>query len=506
MRRLRLLCLLTFSLAGLGNGTLLVAQQTAPPSGQKYAADWNSLDKRPTPPWFSDAKFGIFIHWGVYSVPAWAPVGKYSEWYWNDMEKGRKATDPKDKNRLSWEFHAKTYGENYPYQDFAPQFRAELFDPDRWADVFLQSGAKYVVLTSKHHDGFSLWPSEHADKTWGRPWNSVTAGPKRDLLGDLTTAVRAKGVRMGFYYSLYEWFNPLWLSDRKRYAAEHMHPQFKDVVTRYRPSIIFSDGEWDMPSADWKSQELVAWLFNESSVRDEVVINDRWGKETRHKHGGYYTTEYGSGLPDASHPWEESRGMGFSYGYNRIETLRDYRSAREMILMLVDTVSRGGNLLLDIGPTGDGRIPVIMEERLLQIGDWLKTNGEAIYGTRPWHETRQWSAGKVPEIKYGEYMTGYDIAKLIGKPTGGSAVIEAFFTTKGNDLYAITPTWPGRKMILKNVVPSKNSSIKLLGFAQPLKWEMENGSVAVSLPDFPVDELSGQPAHVFKLTGVASKK
>ena len=250
--------------------------------------------------------------------------------------------------------------------------------------VFQHSGAKYVVLTSKHHEGFALWPSKEASATWGRPWNAVEIGPNRDLLGDLTDAVRRKGLRMGLYYSLYEWYNPLWLYDKPRYVREHMFPQFKDVVTHYKPSIIFSDGEWEMTSADWHSPELLAWLFNESPVKDEVVINDRWGKDTRHKHGGYWTTEYTAGMSGIDHPWEESRGMGVSYGYNRAEDLNVYHTGRELVIILVDTVSRGGNLLLDIGPNADGTIPVIMEERLTQIGDWLKINGEAIYGTKPW--------------------------------------------------------------------------------------------------------------------------
>src|SRR6185295_5117492 len=208
---------------------------------------------------------------------------------------------------------------------------------------------------------------------------------------ELMEAGRRRGLHMGIYYSLYEWYNPLWLSDKKRYVTEHMFPQFKDAVTHLKPSIIFSDGEWELNSAEWNSPELLAWLFNESPVRDEVVIDDRWGKDTRHKHGGYYTTEYTSGMSGMDHAWEESRGMGFSYGYNRAENVQHYRTGRELVLMLVDLVSRGGNLLLDIGPTADGRIPVIMEERLLQMGDWLKINGEAIYGTRPWKSTRQWS-------------------------------------------------------------------------------------------------------------------
>jgi len=193
-------------------------------------------------------------------------------------------------------------------------------------------------------------------KDLGRPWNSVEIGPKRDLLGDLTTAVRAKGLKSGIYYSLYEWYNPLWLTDKPRYVAEHMTPQFKDVVTRYKPSIIFSDGEWELPSADWHSAELLSWLYNESPVKDEVVVDDRWGKETRHKHGGYWTTEYTPGMADMNHPWEESRGMGFSYGYNRAEKLENYHTGRELVILLTDLVSRGGNLLLDIGPAADGTI------------------------------------------------------------------------------------------------------------------------------------------------------
>ena len=129
---------------------------------------------------------------------------------------------------------------------FCAAIQSQLFDPTAWANLFQRSGAKYVVLTSKHHDGFALWPSEQASKTWGRPWNSAEIGPHRDLVGDLSTAVRAKGLKMGLYYSLYEWCNPLWLTDKPKYVSQHMIPQFKDVVTRYKPSIIFSDGEWDL--------------------------------------------------------------------------------------------------------------------------------------------------------------------------------------------------------------------------------------------------------------------
>jgi alpha-L-fucosidase len=326
----------------------------------------------------------------------------------------------------------------------------------------------------------------------------VEEGPKRDVLGDLSDAVRRKGLKMGYYYSLYEWYNPLWLTDKPRYIHDHMFPQFKDLVTRYKPSIIFSDGEWELPSSEWHSPELLAWLFNESPVKDEVVINDRWGSDTRHKHGGYWTTEYTPGMSGMDHVWEESRGMGFSYGYNRAERLEDYHTGRELVIMLTDIVSRGGNLLLDIGPSADGTIPVIMQERLHEIGDWLKVNGDAIYGTKPWKVSRQWSAGEVPKVEYNsEFQTAYDVTKLAGEPEPGKAAIEAFFTTKGNDVFAILPRWPGRKFVLKDVTGVK--SVELLGSPGALKFKAAGGGVEIELPDLP-NALLRQPAWVLKIS------
>src|SRR5438105_5405672 len=207
---------------------------------QRYEPTWASIDQRANPEWFTEARFGIFIHWGSYSLPAYAPVipGKlaYAEWYWHAMTNGRYDPKANDLERGTWALHQKLYGTDFVYQNFASQFKAELFDPDHWADVFAGSGARYVVLTSKHHEGFALWPSKEASATWGRPWNAVEIGPKRDLLGDLTDPVRRKGVRMGFYYSLYEWYNPLSLYDTLRYVRDQRSPQFKDLVSHYKPS------------------------------------------------------------------------------------------------------------------------------------------------------------------------------------------------------------------------------------------------------------------------------
>lgn len=443
---------------------------------QRYEANWSSLNQRKIPAWFHQDKFGIFIHWGVYAVPSYAPViensgNSYSEWYWYRINEGQKDFRA---------FHNKNFGSDFQYPMFEPMFKAEMFNPKEWADVFKKSGARYVVLTSKHHEGYTLWNSAEADKTWGRPWNAVTGTPKRDLLGDLTTAVRAEGIKMGYYYSLYEWFNPLWKLDKQRYVSEHMIPQFKDLVTRYKPSIIFSDGEWDLSDTAWRRPEILAWLFNESPVAKDVVVNDRWGKNTREQNSGstYTTSEYGSGMnPDVI--WEESRGIGHSYGYNRAEKLEDYKSSKDLILLLVDIVSRGGNLLLDIGPTADGRIPVIMQQRLADMGSWLSVNGEAIYGTTAWKESYQWGEGKRPEKKGKSFMAGYDINALI-KPKTGQAHIEHFFTRKNKNLYCLVPGFRST-LRLRNFSAAKESKATLLGSKKVLPMKQVGNDCIIDL-------------------------
>jgi alpha-L-fucosidase len=483
---------------------LLIAVTLPVTAETKYEADWASLDKRPCPSWYLDAKFGIFIHWGVYAVPSWAPVGKYAEWYWHDL--GNKAPDQrneKDEKNPYWKHHVATWGKDFTYDQFVPKFTAEKFDPDAWAQLFVDAGAKYVAPTSKHHDGFALWPSAEATKTWGRPWNAVDAGPKRDLLGGLGDACRKKGLKYGFYYSFYEWFNPLWQKDKKAFVETHMIPQFKDVLTKYKPAILFLDGEWDLKDKDWHSEELAAWIYNESPSREEIVVNDRWGKACRHKHGDYYTTEYGAGLPNADHPWEENRGMGHSYGFNQNEKETDYKTGRELIIMFADLVSRGGNLLLNIGPKADGTIPEVMRDRLLQMGAWLKVNGEAIYGSRTFSRVCQWSDGQKPEQKFGEFMVKYDLMTMIGpEPKDGKAVKQCFFTTKPGALYAIFPYWPGKQVTLKELTAGAGTKVTLLGHAGELKFKAEGGTIVVDLPEIDPATFPGKHAYTLKLTDV----
>lgn len=455
---------------------------------------WEQIDSRPTPQWWLDAKFGIFIHWGPYSVPAFSRVGDYSEWYWMDLVNSKRRGHETVKA-----FHDANYGTGFTYPDFVPDFTCELFDPNQWADVFEDSGAKYVVLTSKHHDGYCLWPSQESDTSWGRPWSSTNSGPERDLLGELTDAVRQTDLKMGIYYSLYEWFNPLFKADVDMFVEKHMIPQFKDVVNRYAPSVIFSDGEWDYPYTTWKSTEILSWLYNESPCKDDVVINDRWGKECRHHHGGYYTTEYGSGMPNADNPWEENRGMAHSFGYSRTENLADYNTSQEFVYMLVDIVSRGGNFLLDIGPTADGRIPVIMQERLIDIGDWLQVNGEAIYGTQPYARTCQWTAGAKAEEKRGRYKIKYDVLKLTVQPDPGFATKEIFFTQKDKALYCICPVFPDESLTVQDLRLPASAHVTLLGVDEPLEWRQDGGHVKIDMPRLNPSQMPCRFAWTFKI-------
>ena len=461
---------------------------------QNYQPTWASLNERKIPAWFHQDKFGIFIHWGLYAVPSYAPVipnsgYSYAEWYWNRLP---------EKKQEFIDFHNKNYGADFLYPQFEPMFKAEMFNPSQWADVFKRSGAKYVVLTSKHHEGYCLWNSAEADRDWGRPWNAVTGTPKRDLLGDLTNAVRAEGLKMGYYYSLYEWFNPLWLSDKKRYVDEHMIPQFKDLVTKYKPSVIFSDGEWDLSDTAWKSRELLAWLFNQSPVKDNVVINDRWGNNTRSSNKGcmYSTSEYGSGM-DASVIWEESQGIGHSYGYNRNEKLEDYKTSHDLILMLCDIVARGGNLLLDIGPTADGRIPVIMQQRLIDMGDWLKVNGEAIYETEAYKQSYQWSSGIKPNKKDASFMASYSAAKMV-IPNKDTAYVQCFFTQKNKDLYCIMPGYQ-QQLKLNNTKLSSKTVVSVLGTSKKITAKQMGKDVIIDLSALRPGDVSSSGVFVIKL-------
>eukprot|EP01121_Diplochlamys_sp_Union-15-3_P010181 TRINITY_DN2834_c0_g1_i4.p1 TRINITY_DN2834_c0_g1~~TRINITY_DN2834_c0_g1_i4.p1 ORF type:complete len:534 (+),score=91.57 TRINITY_DN2834_c0_g1_i4:29-1603(+) len=343
---------------------------------QTFQPDWGSLAFRPTPSWFDDVKFGIFIHWGIFSVPSYK-----NEWYWRELMKG---------NPDYVTFHNRVYGcsgvepnkfpctgPSFQYADFAPMFKAELFNPDQWADLFKRAGAKYVVLTSKHHEGWCNFPSA---QHWN--WNSLDQGPHRDLVGELTNSVRTAGLHMGLYHSLREWYNPLYIQDNNdncsttSFVDEILLPTLYDMTARYKPDIIWADGAGDAQCtldsvSYWKAPKFLSWLYNDSPVKSSVLVNDRWGSHS----GGDYSTGPDRYSPGKLVPekWESCYTIQKgSWGFDRTEDITDYWNTTSLLYQLVSTVSCNGNLLLNVGPTSDGRIVPTFEERLLQIGEWLK--------------------------------------------------------------------------------------------------------------------------------------
>jgi alpha-L-fucosidase len=281
-----------------------------------------------------------------------------------------------------------------------------------------------------------------------------------------------------------------------------MYPQFKELVAKYQPALIFSDGDWWMDDDKWETRPLLAWLYNHAPNKDEVVINDRWGK-VRGKHGGYFTTEYGAGFDDPEVLWEENRGIGMSFGFNREESFEDYNSAEQLILMLIDTVSRGGNLLLDVGPTHDGRIPVIMEERLAEIGAWLDVNGEAIYGSRRWVKDAQWSPGTMPDFSKEDHHSGDALRQSTILPKPGNASREILFTCNGHTVYAMSPGWPeGTSLVVRDVVSADNTEISLLGVEKHLSWQQVGKTITIDLTEIGINDLPCDHVYTFKLTNI----
>ena len=355
---------------------VLVALLPIRMTAQQVKPNWESLNERVYPQWFQDAKLGIFVHWGLYSVPAYASKEGYGEWFY----RGLMQKEPERMRIMS--YYADTTKPIFDqYKELTNYWHAELWDPEKWAALFQYAGARYVVLVTKHHDGYCLWDSQFQPE-----WNSVVSGPKRNIVEELTNAVRNwGGLRMGFYYSLPEWTNPrhIWMVDPDNeisdYVDNYMVPQFKELVSRYKPDLIFSDGDWNNTAEQLRSQELISWYYN--TVGPDAIVNNRWGNGTKH---GFLTPEYSAGIANTEVPWAECRGLGRSFGLNRNEDLDNYMTDKELIQHFVELVAHGGGMTLNVAPYADGTIPLIQQERLYGLGDWLWYHGNAIYGSRPY--------------------------------------------------------------------------------------------------------------------------
>lgn len=438
----------------------------------KYDPTWESLDKRPIPQWFQDAKFGIFLHWGLYSVPA------VRAWLWYEW---------KGPNPDNWivEYMQDNYPPDWTYADFGPQFNAEFFNPAMWADIFQASGARYVVLTTKHHEGYCMWPSKYS---WN--WNSMDVGPNRDLVGDLANAIRSRtDLKFGTYHSLYEFFNPLYLADKSNkfqtqdFVRTKTMPELYELVNQYKPDIIWSDGDWEANSTYWNSTNFLAWLYNDSPVKDTVVTNDRWGSDAICNHGGYFTCNdgYNPGVIQ-KHKFEDATTMDKNgWCHRKMMTLEDVHTMDELTELLATVVSTGGNLILNVGPTSEGRIIPIFEERLRQIGYWLGVNGEAIYSSIPWFRANDTVAQKV------WYTT---------KTTG----------TGATTVFAIMLDWPeSNSLTLGLPKPTADTEVSMLGYSGQIAFSMNPiGQMVITLPQIPFNKMPCDYAWVFKMERLAN--
>jgi len=350
-----------------------------------FRPTWESIRTHQIPEWYHDCKLGIFIHWGLYSVPAfatptvelgvvtneeWFCNNPYAEWYYNSLKMGSGAT---------YEYHKKTFGEDFKYEDFAGLWKAEEFNPEEWASLFCEAGAGYVVMVTKHHDGFCLFPSKYTD------YNAVNRGPKRDLVGALTEAVREKGMKMGLYYSgIIDWRfadDPIYTEDQVKFNcsptyeyADYAYKQATELIDTYHPSVFWNDIGWPI-AGEMQLPYLLSHYYN---VCEDGVVDDRFNGLWK----DYSTKEYQYGEASREEKWEMCRGLGLSFGYNATESEEHTLSVQQLVSLLVSTVANNGNLLINIGPKADGTIPEIQAEKLRGLGQWISKNAEAIYGTR----------------------------------------------------------------------------------------------------------------------------
>jgi alpha-L-fucosidase len=443
-----------------------------------YEATLESLNQHPLPQWYAEAKLGIFIHWGLYSVPGWAPLvhpehdftspdyihhNPYAEWYLNSMRLKGSPTQA---------YHREHYGADYDYYNFAPIFDREIqkWSPDTWAKIFHDTGAKYVVLTTKHHDGFTLWPSSTSNPTLPADRQHAT----RDIVGELTASVRKEGLRMGLYYSGgYDWtFVPGPIREVSDYQkvkpqseayGKYVDAHMRELIDRYHPALLWND--IDYPKSGHPLQ-IMAEYYN--TVPDGV-IDDRFGV----KHSDFKSPEYQTMDKISETKWEECRGLGRSFGYNRAEGEAETIAPDALIYLLVDIVSKNGNLLLDVGPEADGTIPPVQMKRLQVLGAWLHLNGEAIYGTHPWK-------------------------RAVGQASEG---IQVRFTRKDSTVYATLLGQPKTAtVVIKDLSPGAGAQVYLLGNPTPLVWNHQGQDIKVHLPAV----LPGQYSYVLRMTGPIS--
>ena len=455
-----------------------------------FRPDWESLQKYNVPEWYKDAKFGIFIHWGVYSVPAFG-----NEWYPRLMY---------TQETSEYKHHVATYGaqDKFGYKDFIPMFKAEHFDPAAWAELFKKAGAKYVVPVAEHHDGFAMYDSGLSD------WTVAKMGPHRDTTGELAKAVRAQGLHFGlsshrvehnfflgvgraipsdindpqyaaFYGPAHTWLNNKWgtpLDGDFTYVssawADDWLARSAELVDRYHPDIVYFDWWIGQASIQPNLTRFAAFYYNSSLKYGDHVGVINYKDYAMQEHAGVLDLERGQLGDIRALYWQTDTSVSNkSWGYIKDDT---FKSPEFVVHQLIDIVSKNGNLLMNIGPRSDGTIPDEVQRVLLDVGEWLNVNGEAIYGTRAWRI-------------YGEGPTKVAAGSFHDTDTEHYTPEDFRFTSKGDVLYAIGLAWPtnGEAVIhsLARTVGSEPvQSVALLGGGAKLPFEQRPDGLHVQLP------------------------
>lgn len=449
-----------------------------------FKPDWKSLVKHPAAPdWFRDAKFGIYITWGVYSVPAF-----YNEWYPYFMY---------DTGSTVYKHHLETYGSplKFGYPDFIPMFKAEHFDPEAWAELFKNAGARFAGPMAEHHDGFAMWKTE-----W-TPWNSFDMGPQRDIVGELITAVRKQGMRaittfhharnelwkndgkwIGQYAFIKKYF-PALLNDPERAIMygylprkiflEMWRGKLEEVVNKYHPDLMWFDGQFGL-TPDSVVTKYLAFYFNKAAREERQVA-----VTAKHKQMPLEMAiqDFERGRADRLEeiPWLTDDAIGDnSWGY--IKGLQ-LKTSAYIIHELIDIVSKNGNLLLNVSPKSDGTIPKKQKEVLLGIGKWLRQNGESIYGTRPWRV-------------FGEGPTRLDKGGSFTKKVNYTPQ-DVRYTRREDTVYAIEMGWPGanEKITLESWHRDLHwgtnieiIDVSVLGSNEKIHWEWPSRGLIITTP------------------------
>src|SRR5579872_1057279 len=455
-----------------------------------FRANWESLQKYEVPEWYKDAKFGIFIHWGAYSVPAFG-----SEWYPRMMYV---------EGSPEYRHHIETYGmqDKFGYKDLIPMFKAEHFDPAAWAELFKRSGAKYVVPVAEHHDGFAMYDSGLSD------WTAAKMGPHRDTTGELAKAVRAAGLHFGvsshrvehnfflgvgrsiasdindpqyaaFYGPAHSWLSAPWgvpLNDDFTYVssawADDWLARGAELVEKYHPDIVYFDWWIGQASIRPNLSRFAAFYYNSSLKNGDHVGVINYKDYAMPEHSGVLDLERGQLGDIRPLYWQTDTSVSNkSWGYIKDDT---FKSPEFVVHQLIDIVSKNGNLLLNIGPRSDGIIPEEVQQVLLDVGAWLNVNGDAIYGTRPWRI-------------YGEGPTKVAAGSFHDTDTTRYTAEDFRFTTKGNVLYVIGLDWPtnGEAVIhaLASTAGSEHvKSISLLGSDAKLQFDQRPDGLHVRMP------------------------